>query len=495
MLRDQLSAAKWPGLLAMIGISFVLVMVPLFPDRTTFGGLPLDKVILSVPIGILLSVPLLSRTRSQDWPHIGIELPASLFLGWAMLSTLFTGAEPGMLATWTRYAAYIILVYAVAAIAIDKGRLRAMLWILTLSGSATALYACYQYMNPREFIGMWGLYEGVATRVFSTFVNPNFFAEFLILLIATSLGLFFTEKGYLRTTVSALLIVQIIALLLTFTRGSWVALLIGLAIALLLIDFRLLPPFVFGGAAVASVIPGVLDRFLSVFSLEGSSGFRLGLWRVAGDAMAERPIFGMGPGRFYDAFTEVVMTNPEHTVGYLFVGAHQSYFQLGTEVGIIGGIAFGWMVFRACRMGFFYNARIDGDRGARLWNASLSAGIIAFAFNGLTSGAFQHPQAAVFFFVLLGMQAGNGSRFWDRSDSSASRSVGDPEGVWGSSLVGGILSRVMSGAAVIWRASLVGRTMVKKPIGSGHILPHSVIVKRLLGLRDTTAGDTIAHPR
>lgn len=495
MLRDQLSVAKWPGLLAMIGISFVLVMVPLFPERATFGGLPLDKVILSVPIAILLSVPLLTRTQRQDWPHIGIELPAFLFLGWAMLSTLFTGAEAAVLGTWVRYAAYIVLVYAVAAIATDKGRLRAMSWILALSGTATTLYAFYQWMNPREFIGMWGLYEGVATRVFSTFGNPNFYAEYLVILIAVSLGLFFTERGYLRTTASVLLALQVIALLLTFTRGSWVALAIGLAITLLLIDYRLLLPFVFGGAAVASVIPGVLERFLSLFNLEGSSGFRLGLWRIAGDAMAERPLFGIGAGRFYDAFTEVVMTNPEHTIGYLFVGAHQSYFQLAAEIGIIGGIFFAWTALRACRMGFFYNSRIEDDRTARLWNASLSAGIIAFAFNGLTSNAFQHPQAAVFFFVLLGMQAGNGSRFWDRPASSVGRSAYSPEGVWGRSIAGGMLSRVMNEAAILWRMSAFGRMMVKKPLRSGQIMPHSAIVGRLLGLRDANTGDSIATPR
>lgn len=468
------------GWLALFGLSFVLVLVPLAPGREMLAGIPLDKVILSVPIAILFTIPLLTRLGTLNLPRIGIEVPAFLFLAWALVSAIFTGAQPEVLATWARYAAYIALIYAVATVAAEKTRLRVMTWILAIAGSMTVAYGFYQYMYPTEFIGMQGFGPDVATRVFSTFGNPNFYAEYLVLLIAATLALFFTERGLLRGVALFFVAVQVLALLLTYTRGSWIALAIGLAIALLMIDFRLILPFAIGGGSMMLFLPGVIERMTSLVALEGSAGFRLKLWRIAGDAITERPLFGIGIGRFYDAFKVEVLTNPEHNMGFLFYGAHQSYFQLAAEIGIIGGLAFAWLVFKACRMGVFYSVRMDGDAKARLFNASLTAGLVAFALNAFTSNAFQHPQAAVFFFVLAGMQAGNGARFWELAPKG--RTVhSNPDGLWGSSLLGRAHSAVHGALTVIWKASWISRMLAKEPLGGGRLLANSWAFRALIG--------------
>jgi len=468
------------GWLALFGLSFVLALVPLAPGREVFAGVPLDKVILGVPIAILLAFPLLTKLGSLELPRVGIEVPAFLFLGWALVSAIFTGAQPEVLATWSRYAAYIVLVYVVAAVAAEKTRLRVMTWILAIAGSMTVAYSFYQYMYPTEAIGMEGMDPAVAARVFSTFGNPNFYAEYLILLIAATLALFFTERGLLRGLALVFVVAQVMALLLTYTRGSWIALAIGLAIALLIIDFRLLLPFAIGGGSMVMLFPGVGERMISLIAMEGSAGIRLSLWRIAGDAIAERPLFGIGAGRFYDAFTATLFTNPGHTIGFLFHGAHQSYFQLAAEIGIIGGLAFAWLVFMACRMGIFYTVRMDGDAKARLFNASLTAGIVAFALNAFTSNAFQHPQAAVFFFVLAGMQAGNGSRFWKLAPKER---VVNPsrDSLWGRSLLGRAHNAIYSALAATWEASWIGRMLTKEPLGGGRLLANAWVVRALIG--------------
>lgn len=468
------------GWLALFGLSFVLVLVPLAPGREVFAGVPLDKVILSVPIAILLAIPLLTKLGSLELPRVGIEVPAFLFLGWALVSAIFTGAQPEVLATWSRYAAYMVLVYVVATVAAEKTRLRVMSWILAIAGSMTVAYSFYQYMYPTEFLGMQGMGADVATRVFSTFGNPNFYAEYLVLLIAVTLALLFTERGPLRGLALLFVVAQVMALLLTYTRGSWIALAIGLAIALLIIDSRLVLPFAIGGGSMMLLFPGVAERMISLVALEGSAGFRLGLWRVAGDAIAERPLFGIGAGRFYDAFTSAVLTNPEHNVGFLFYGAHQSYFQLAAEIGIIGGLAFAWLVFKTCRMGAFYTVRMSGDTKARLFNAAMTAGLVAFALNAFTSNAFQHPQAAVFFFVLAGMQAGNGSRFWELAPKER---VTHPnrDSLWGRSLLGRVHNAIDSVLNATWKASWISRMLAKEPLGGGRLLADAWVIRALIG--------------
>lgn len=473
------TSAGWERWLALLGMCFVLILVPLVPGREELAGIPLDKVILSVPIAILLTVPLLTKLGRFNLPRVGIELPALAFLGWALVSAVVTGAQAEVLATWVRYAAYILLVYAVATVATNKSHLRLMAWIMSIAGSMTAVYGFYQYLNPTQFIGMEGMDSNVATRVFSTFGNPNFYAEYLVLLIAVTLGLFFTESGRFRYLAIALVAAQSVALMLTYTRGSWIALVIGVAIALLMVDARRIVPFAIGGAAIVMFLPGVMARIASIASLEGTASFRLGLWRVAGEAILERPIFGIGMGRFYDAFTAVTLNNPEHNIGFLYYGAHQSYFQLTAEIGIFGGLAFAWLVFSACRMGAFFNVRMDEDTRAKWFNACLTAGMIAFALNAFTSNTFQHPQAAVFFFVLAGLQAGHGLRFWAVTPKDSVLPARDE--AWSPSRFGRAYQAGGRFVASVWTMSWFRRMLTKEPFGGARFLAHSFLARTLIG--------------
>lgn len=479
-MPERLARFPGAGWLALVGAAFVVVLAPLGFGRESLAGLPLDTIVLTVPIAILLAVPLLTRTGRAGIPRIGIEVPASVFLGWALLSAIATGAQPGVLATWARYASYVVLVYAVATVTADAGRRRVLLWLIAIAGSATVVQGFMQYINPTVGIGMQGLDTSVATRVFATFDNPNFYAEYLVLLFAVTLALLFVERGPLRYVAAALLSAQAIALLLTYTRGSWLALVLGIAIALLMIDGRLIWPFVLGGSALLPLAPGAMARMLSVFSLEGTASFRLKLWEVAGIAMAKRPLFGMGMGRFYDAFKDAVLNSSQLNVGVLIYGAHNSYFQLGAEIGVVGMIAFAWFVLEACRMGAFYNRRMGTDLQARLANAALTAGLVAFAINALTSNAFQHPRGAVFFFVLAGVQAGLGMEYW-KSLPKAVSAQRQSANVWTRSLIGRAFTAAARGLSLMWQVSAFHHVVVREPEGGGHLLADSLIARWLFG--------------
>ncbi|MRR13730.1 O-antigen ligase domain-containing protein [bacterium] len=302
-----------------------------------------------------------------------------------------------------------------------------------------------------------------------------------MLLTAASLALVFIEKTWLRYFAAVLLVTQAMALLLTYTRGSWLALAFGLAVGVMMIDSRLIWPFVAGGGALIPFVPGALDRVLSIFSLAGTASYRLTLWKVAGVAISERPLFGVGLGRFYDAFTNVVLNHPELNMTVLVYGAHQSYFQLAAEVGVIGAIAFAWMVFEACRMGGFYTVRMRGDIRARLANSALAAGLIAFAINALTSNAFQHPRGAVFFFVLVGMQAALGAPFWSLPAEETLRAGADRQSIWSRSLPGRAYSAVERAVSAAWQSSVTRRLILSRPAGAGELLADSALARAVVG--------------
>lgn len=469
-----------PEAVALAGVLLLALAVPVVPSSAAIAGISVDAVIGTIVLAVVLWLPLMVRRGARGIPRVGFEVPALVFLGWSLVSMIFTGAEANVFATWVRYASYVVLVYVVATVTTRPSGRRLVLWAVTLAGSVTVAQGLIQYVQPAAQIGMTGLDPTVSTRVFATFENPNFFAEFLVMLFAATLALVFIERGLLRYAATGLLVAEAMALLLTYTRGSWLALAVGLVVAVMMIDTKLLVPFLLGGAALVPVVPGALARVMSIFSLEGTASYRMSLWRVAGTAIREHPIVGYGVGRWYDAFANTAVNHPELGVGVVYYGAHQSYFQLTAEVGVIGGVAFAIMVFIACRMGAFYGPRLGEDLHARLVNAALTAGLVAFALNAFTSNAFQHPRGAVFFFVLAGVQAGLGSSAWEREPVWRERQHHAP-GIVGTSVLGRAYAAVERLVAETWPVSATRRVLTGMPPGEGGLLATSRTARLVFG--------------
>ena len=163
-------------LLALLGVLLLAAIVPVVPGTVTVGGIGLDAVIVTIVVALALWLPHAVRRGTGGLPRVGFEVPALVFLGWSLVSMVFTGAETAVFATWIRYAAYVLLVYVVATVTTRPIGRRLLLWVFTLSGSVTVAQGLVQYVRPTAQIGIQGLEPTVATRVFSTFDNPNFYA-------------------------------------------------------------------------------------------------------------------------------------------------------------------------------------------------------------------------------------------------------------------------------------------------------------------------------
>ena len=489
---------------ALVGVLAMTVLVPLIPGRVPIGSFPGDAITLSLPLAILFSVPLLRKLGAKGLPPAGLQGAALIFLALALVSVVFSHDPKSAFATWFRYAGYFALVVVVAAATREWWSRRIVMWSLTLAGSWTCVQGLYQYMHPdaNQAIGLQGLDTTVATRVFSTFDNPNFYAEFLVLLFAVTLALVVSERWRGKAIALPLLAVQTVVLILTYTRGSWLALAAGLAVTALMVDPRWMWAFVGLSGAFLAVVPGGFHRLVSAFSLEGTASFRLRLWAITGQIIARHPWVGVGIGRFYDAFREVSLLRPDLATGYLTYGAHNSYYALMAETGVLGGLAFLWVVITVARMGLFYAPRMRDDRRAFLTNAALTAGLIAFAINAMTSNAFQHPRGAIFFWVLAGLQAGVGAKYWAAAvqkrpvhakggvlsrvwhaswpgraaDALFVRALHIPR-IWKTSGLGWLIADLPR----VWSDSILDHWLVGFPIGKGTLLQRSPAVAVVLG--------------
>lgn len=169
------------------------------------------------------------------------------------------------------------------------------------------------------------------TRGYGLTSHPNFLAYYLmitilLLVILYSSDIINLKRGYFFL----ILIIDFTALLITFSRGALIGLIIGLSIYFIIKDFRyfIWSPIIF---LIAIMTPGVRYRFLELFDLSKlleSSSFA---WRL------------MNWLRIIEKFDEtiIIFGSGLKSAQYYFAYApHNEYLGFLFENGLIGFLAF-----------------------------------------------------------------------------------------------------------------------------------------------------------
>jgi len=479
-------ASRRAALPSVVGVFAVAVLgfgVALVQGRIQVGPLPVDAITTLVPLTIVALVPLARRSGTSRLEKLGLLAPLLVFLSLQLVSVAINGFGSDTFATFARYAGYGALMLVVALVTRDRSVRRRLMWIVLTVGAVVSLVGVGSYAQSAvAYVSATG--ASVASlpsfRITSTFQNANFLGEYLVIVIGAGLALAFAERRWRRALAVAGILVCGLALVLTYTRGSWLALAIAFGVALLAVEARYFWSLLAVGITGASVVPGFLVRLASSFSTEGTAGFRMRLWRIAGRAIAEHPLAGWGPGRFYDAFSATVAAHPELGVGYSMYGAHNSYFTLLAETGLVGGLAFVALVASVVRSGVRAVARAT-EHVIRLEAAALTAGLGGFALNALTSNSFQHPQPAVFFWLVAGILGGLALEV-DATALAGAVAEAKAPGRWAAgSRVLQAIGPARSAISRAWRVSGFARMLLSEPHARATLLEGSLFIRLVFG--------------
>ena len=176
------------------------------------------------------------------------------------------------------------------------------------------------------------------------------------------------------------------------------------------------------GAIVALVLLGMalvpllrVPRFASLLDLEeGSSFFRLELWRSSLAMIRDSPVLGVGPGNFLDAYRmryvlpsawqEFNLGHP-HNIGL-------DYLLRTGPLGLLAGIGMQmgfWRMLRARRMDWVVTLGLAGSMAASL-------------AHGLVDNSLFFPDLAVSFFAVLAISQGGG----DSGNGAAAAAMAAP---------------------------------------------------------------------
>ena len=240
-----------------------------------------------------------------------------LYVAYLAVTALFSSHILNSLATVGMWVVMFCGYLTVSTVATSRRRIRIFLLLFSVAAGAVGGIACLQYILrdlchlklPNQ---LWVSIDELFYRLFpmnvdiyiathraaSTFNNPNVMSEFLIMAIpfATLCGF---DGCRTRTKLTARfgLLLAIIGVAVSFSRGAYLAAL-SMILLILVTNLRRITPLILSLIAAVALIPeAVISRFLSISdTAEFSVVQRFETWDVAIRAILDHPIFGLGCG-------------------------------------------------------------------------------------------------------------------------------------------------------------------------------------------------------
>ncbi len=257
--------------------------------------------------------------------------------------------------------------------------------------------------------GIWvdpAQFPDLKVRVFSTLVNPNILAGYLVLVVAYSTAFFNQTKAYKKWRLAFLVtgLLAAVCLLYTYSRGNWVACAVMLLAFCVLFCRKAFIP-VLGGGAAALALGGqaVLQRLESIHGGYGgdtSIALRMAYLKSTKWIIEEFPL-GVGwygyrfvypTYNFYLADKNVIMYH-----------CHNIFLNIWAELGAQGLLAFLviWFgIFLPAGWRLAYNGR-------SLWLKAMGRGYVlatvGIIVGGLTDHVYFNTQMGLLFWTLGGL--------------------------------------------------------------------------------------------
>ncbi len=331
------SMSEWIERAIKLIIVFALISVPLVFNPWAIEQFDIQKMLVfqalvEIAFFLWIALLLIRRNVPQFTPLTialfvyMIALSVSALAGVDPLKSIWGSAEEGIgiVGLWHFFAFYLVI-----ASVSWRSYHRRLISVLFWTGIATVFIGLFQKYIWWPPIIFWpGTSDG---RIASTFSNAPHFAAFLLFIVFFGLFLLAeTRHKRLRFMYGGGAILATIAIFLTKTRGSIIALLGGLCVLLFFfliygkrikifqteISMRrvsagiLIALAFFVGtlittrsATIWKEIPG-LDRLVS-HSTEKNLGNRIEMWRTVPDVFQERPVLGWGWRNFDIPFNEL----------------------------------------------------------------------------------------------------------------------------------------------------------------------------------------------
>jgi O-antigen ligase len=311
-------------------------LIPFLPYRTMrnhFFDYPLGANVLTILILAVIAGALIHGKRLPSsklyliWLVIGGYLYFSMWLGAAK------GLAPAPLwisdenfVTWKDYMLVPLVFLATALVAEDRKHIKVII-ILTAIALVFIDRSCILESMQRS----WAVFDEQKRDRGPLAYGPNLTAAYLVQFAMFIWGVVqFTKRKAYKIVGLAVVGASFFALLYTFSRGGYLAALVGILMLGILKDRKLLPILAIFLLTWQAVVPTAVHQRVdmtkqSTGQLESSAQERVDLWKESWASFVQSPILGNGYSTFKFG---------QHTAD--LKDTHNLYMKVLDETGIVG---------------------------------------------------------------------------------------------------------------------------------------------------------------
>lgn len=393
----------------------VLGLVPLVPS--TFSPSPTTLMVVGIWGTAAVWLYYKLAARQARWRLSAASLPLLFLLLVAAAATVQSIDVAASLVQLVLWVTAVLLFIMVTDLVRNSRDAAALLGPVLVGGALMALWGFYQVVHPPHVEESWvdTSVSGELVRVFASMGNPNYLGEYMALYLPLGLALWLQQPRRQLVLAVPLLMMGAV-LLLTGSRGAWLALLVAGVVFMLMRGGRWTIFLFLGILAAPFVLPDwVLQRLVSAITLQDTSAqYRLNMWQGVIAMLHKFWVLGTGIGAEVFAKGYEAFMLPEARAAH----AHNLYLQVFAEMGILGIIAVLWTLLAVIRRTFVVGLR---PRSSYLL-AAVPAALLGLLFHGLVEYIWYNPKLLFAFWAVaglgMGLVLGNRSKVTVETDGS-----------------------------------------------------------------------------
>lgn len=419
----------------IVSIMILILIAVLYPQLALFGlllvvylnlsdvlinyhGVPsIAKPVVGIVFGIILIRAAVFKDRFHGWKSFVFLVILYGLVG--IIPMLIAADYDGISSTSPDYLKDVVIGLEAILLIRTPKNLRHAVWVLLLAGLLLGGLTFYQRVtntldNPYGGFGVSRPDTTSELRIAGPMWDPNTYAQIMAVLIPLALERFWNERRtLLRLLALGILVLCGFAVVLTYSRGGFLAVILSLLfmvirlrprpalaagmLGILIIVFQLLPQaYVERLSTLLYFLPNDKESTLQDNSFRGRSSENL----VAIMMFKDHPLIGVGAGNFNENYQ-----NYARRLGLEFRrdprSAHSLYLEAAAERGLLGLAVF-FVIVSSAYWGLWRAEKrylLLGMKSYANMTVALAGGLTAY----LTAALFLHDSYIRYFFVLIGI--------------------------------------------------------------------------------------------
>lgn len=283
-------------------------------------------------------------------------------------------------------------------------------------GFLLGLHALYQFIFKVKMPGNWiDSSETIKVRAFSIVGSPNILGVLFVLIIPLCISLYFIEKNKkFKALYFIEAVTMLLGLLLTYSRGAWIAFALAMSVYIIFTNVRVLTPFVILGSLFIvsgnSLSTRLLYMLTPEYMFKSATGGRLYRWEIGLKVWSRYKFWGVGLGRFGGA----VAINNDLAPFYL----DNYYLKTLVEMGYYGICAISFMI-----IGFIISTLkvvfSQKNFDSKLLACGLFCGALGVLIQNCVENIFEFPAMIVYFVMYAALIMGLRNKGIDYESASS----------------------------------------------------------------------------